>query len=174
MHAAKEQPVATLQQAPPDTDPAAAAEDPHAGFTVAVGNGLFWLLPYIMYWASSTSLHSGLFDNGRLDRDHAKCGPAKCPTSWHTSLPADVFLPVTSRMMHVPAVSNSCCSGRWMFWGFFCAYLAVGAFFNLLLMMLCYQQHRFAGPARNVLLCQVSFGDFLHTSWLSALRMERC
>lgn len=41
-----------------------------------------------------------------------------------------------------------------MFWGFFCAYLAVGAFFNLLLMMLCYQQHRFAGPARNVLLCQ--------------------
>ena len=45
--------------------------------------------------------------------------------------------------------------GRWLFWGFFCAYLAVGAFFNLLLMMLCYQQHRFAGPARNVLLCQV-------------------
>jgi hypothetical protein len=43
-----------------------------------------------------------------------------------------------------------------MFWGFFCAYLAVGAFFNLLLMMLCYHQHRFAAPARNVLLCQVS------------------
>ena len=42
-----------------------------------------------------------------------------------------------------------------MFWGFFCAYLVVGAFFNLLLMMLCYHQHRFAAPARNVLLCQV-------------------
>jgi hypothetical protein len=46
---------------------------------------------------------------------------------------------------------------RWMFWGFFCAYLAVGAFFNLLLMMLCYQQHRFSAPARNVLLCQVCY-----------------
>jgi hypothetical protein len=67
----------TPQQAPPDAagDSAAAGEDPQAGFIVAVGNGLFWLLPYIMYWASSSSLHSGLFDNGRLDRDHAKCVP---------------------------------------------------------------------------------------------------
>jgi hypothetical protein len=68
-----QQPEPTPQQAPPDAgDCAAAGEDPQAGFTVAVGNGLFWLLPYIMYWAASSSLRSGLFDNGRLDRDHAK------------------------------------------------------------------------------------------------------
>jgi hypothetical protein len=70
---ASEQP-ASEQQAPTDkASHPAVAEDPHAGFTVAVGNGLFWLLPYIMYWASSTTLHSGMFDNGRLDFDHAKC-----------------------------------------------------------------------------------------------------
>lgn len=72
--AAKDQPPATEQQAPPSkATPPEVAEDPHAGFTVAVGNGLFWLLPYVMYWASSTTLHSGMFDNGRLDYDHARC-----------------------------------------------------------------------------------------------------
>ncbi len=69
-----QQPKPTPQQAPPDAgDSAATSEDPQAGFTVAVGNGLFWLLPYVMYWASTTTLHSGMFDNGRLDYDHAKC-----------------------------------------------------------------------------------------------------
>lgn len=47
------------------------AQDPLAGFTVAVGNGLFWLLPYVMYWASTTTIKSGMFDNGRLDLAHA-------------------------------------------------------------------------------------------------------
>ena len=42
-----------------------------------------------------------------------------------------------------------------MFWGFFCAYLAVGAYFNMLMQMLCYHQHRFAGPARMTLMAQV-------------------
>ena len=76
-----QQPPANEQQAAPDKAAApAVSEDPHAGFTVAVGNGLFWLLPYVMYWASTTTLHSGMFDNGRLDYDHAKCAalPASC------------------------------------------------------------------------------------------------
>jgi hypothetical protein len=62
-----------------------------------------------------------------------------------------------------------------MFWGFFCAYLAVGAFFNLLLMMLCYQQHRFAGPARNVLLCQVTrpWTNAVSCRWPSKAVMPR-
>ena len=69
-----QQPPANEQQAAPDKAASpAVSEDPHAGFTVAVGNGLFWLLPYVMYWASTTTLHSGMFDNGRLDYDHAKC-----------------------------------------------------------------------------------------------------
>ncbi len=57
-----------------DKPPPAAQQDEFDGFSTAIGNGLFWLLPYVMYWASSTSLHSGLFDNGRLDADHARCG----------------------------------------------------------------------------------------------------
>jgi hypothetical protein len=75
-----QQPPANEQQAAPDkAAPPAVSEDPHAGFTVAVGNGLFWLLPYVMYWASSTTLHSGMFDNGRLDFDHAKCAALPAP-----------------------------------------------------------------------------------------------
>lgn len=46
--------------------------DPLDGFAVAIGNGLFWLLPYLMYWASSTAIRSGLFDNGRLDVPHGR------------------------------------------------------------------------------------------------------
>ena len=87
--AGAQQPEPTPQQAPPDAgDSAATSKDPQAGFTVAVGNGLFWLLPYIMYWASSSSLHSGLFDNGRLDREHAKCAlffPLCCYCQQHRS-----------------------------------------------------------------------------------------
>jgi hypothetical protein len=93
-----EQPLITEQQAPPaKPTPPAAAEDPHAGFTVAVGNGLFWLLPYIMYWASSTTLHSGMFDNGRLDYDHARCAAlpqTRCSILMHSiSSSGDVRLP---------------------------------------------------------------------------------
>lgn len=168
---AKQQPAASLQQAPPDAaPPPAAAEDPHAGFTVAVGNGLFWLLPYIMYWAASTTLHSGLFDNGRLDRDHAKCVmflplfrallTSSADSSEHIECCRAGFACRVLRGLQIAAWNNQhltslpMCPRRWMFWGFFCAYLAVGAFFNLLLQMLCYQQHRFAVPARNVLLAQ--------------------
>lgn len=47
------------------------------------------------------------------------------------------------------------CVTRWLFWGFFCAYLAVGAYLNMLVMMLCYHAHRFSGPSRSILLIQV-------------------
>ncbi len=56
--------------------------------------------------------------------------------------------------------SNPCVT-RWLFWGFFCAYLAVGAYLNMLVIMLCYHAHRFSGPSRSILLIQVRLMIFI-------------
>ncbi|KAI8462601.1 MAG: hypothetical protein J3K34DRAFT_447396, partial [Monoraphidium minutum] len=53
------------------------AEDPEDGaaqhtalFTLWVGNGLFWVVPFLLQWMTSRTIGSGLIDNGRLDDLH--------------------------------------------------------------------------------------------------------
>jgi hypothetical protein len=65
-------PAKAAKRAKKEADRITQSADELDGFAVAVGNGLFWLLPYIMYWAATTTIHSGMFDNGRLDQTHAK------------------------------------------------------------------------------------------------------
>jgi hypothetical protein len=39
-----------------------------------VGNGLFWVVPFLLQWLASRTIGSGLIDNGRLDDKHFGCG----------------------------------------------------------------------------------------------------
>ena len=39
------------------------------GFATAVGNGIFWVLPFIMYFVPITLVGFSLYDNGNLTED---------------------------------------------------------------------------------------------------------
>lgn len=39
------------------------------GFATAVGNGIFWVLPFIMYFVPLTVVGFSLYDNGNLTED---------------------------------------------------------------------------------------------------------
>ncbi len=49
-------------------DPDEDGEAQHTAlFTLWVGNGLFWIVPFLLQWLTSRTIGSGLIDNGRLD-----------------------------------------------------------------------------------------------------------
>ncbi len=43
--------------------------DNMTGFSTAVGNGVFWLIPFIMYFVPLTLVGFSLYDNGNLSTD---------------------------------------------------------------------------------------------------------
>jgi hypothetical protein len=43
--------------------------DNMTGFSTSVGNGVFWLIPFIMYFVPLTLVGFSLYDNGNLSDD---------------------------------------------------------------------------------------------------------
>ena len=57
------------QEAPTDAAQRGTVADNMTGFSTAVGNGIFWLIPFIMYFVPLDIVGFSLYDNGRLDDD---------------------------------------------------------------------------------------------------------
>ncbi|KAL0026270.1 hypothetical protein WJX77_007445 [Trebouxia sp. C0004] len=118
--------------------------DNMTGFSTSVGNGVFWLIPFIMYFVPLTLVGFSLYDNGNLSDDLR----------------------------------------RWLFWSFFCAFLVVGGYFNLLLHFINNHRWRFSGQAQLLaiaqsipsalivfLVCAIPVGGYarLRSGWLEAV-----
>ncbi|KAL3151781.1 hypothetical protein ABBQ38_012755 [Trebouxia sp. C0009 RCD-2024] len=84
------------------------------GFATAVGNGIFWVLPFVMYFVPITLVGFSLYENGNLTDDFR----------------------------------------RWLFWSFFCSFLIVGGYFNLLIHFINNHRWRFSGQAQLLAIAQ--------------------
>lgn len=57
------------QESPSHNDRHDAPADNMTGFSTAVGNGIFWLIPFIMYFVPLEIVGFSLYDNGNLSED---------------------------------------------------------------------------------------------------------
>lgn len=82
------------QEAPTNTDRHDTVQDNMTGFSTAVGNGIFWLIPFIMYFVPLDIVGFSLYDNGRLSEDSRRyvlstvqiaCNRGVFPASWQAA-----------------------------------------------------------------------------------------
>lgn len=67
-----------VEEEPRDPNKAEALENlvngkDSAGFSVAIGNGIFWLVPFALYFIPLASAGFTVFDNGLLTDDLERC-----------------------------------------------------------------------------------------------------
>lgn len=141
------------------------------GFATAVGNGIFWVLPFVMYFVPITLVGFSLYDNGNLTDSLRRYGiimqlsvihqvtyqqlftSLLSRSFTHTlSLQVSVLTSFASLVVSTELVSlctaadnNITCGCRWLFWSFFCAFFVVGGYFNLLIHFINNHRWRFSG-----------------------------